>query len=583
MDNQTFVLIIIGVLLLLFAVIIVIILIRSSNNTILNNTTVSTGVVSLPSLLQPCSVPTGNTTPNQYGTTGVCNTGLVCANNNICLAEIGTLCNNYTECVSSATSCSGRCVSGITGFLGASCPCPSGGSLTCTPQSNGYDICLTQDGYPCTTDSDCIARCINGICSSGLSIGEPCLPNQCATGLACNGQNYCQLNGIDNGAENAYCDTTTPALVCDLPLVCTNNFCASSFSTLGTNCSNSLCNLPLLCQTQPPVPPATNQYTICVFPNNNQCNVNCVEGFNCVGTTCIAETSQACNVDANCASGNCTSNNSLFYWNGNGWNNISTTPSDTYSRLIVEYSTGSTPSNVYLVGINALRYYNYALNKWTVAISSPTSKGVIIDACIDHNNNPYLLINTGTATGVIVTDINLNPISNFGTSAGNLIIGGSPVPLNSIDIDINHNVLSTDTSGNLYINSTSQGNLSASKVRNFGNYLSQQNYAYIYDNDGIKTVGQLNNNSFPLFPINNLTYDKIADYSIHVENSTSVPTSVSSSNSNVYAIASPDGVNYEIIENSGGFQTMIPSYVNSTDLIGTNGPDLYLFATSICL
>jgi hypothetical protein len=581
MDTQTIVLIVIGILLLLFAITIVIVLVRSSNNTIANNTNTNTGTLALPSLLQPCDFSSGNTNQNSLGSTGICAVGLVCANNNICVAEIGTICNNFTECVSTASTCSGQCASGATGTLGAFCPCPAGSSLSCVPQSDGYNRCLTLNGFPCLVDSDCVDKCINGLCSGGLPLGSPCIGSECLPPYICNGENYCQIINTDNGAENAYCDITIPALACDLPLTCVNNFCSSTFSTLGTNCASSLCNLPLECVVQPPVPPSLTNFSICVFPDNNTCTINCIENFQCIGTECIAETAQSCNFNINCVSGSCTTNNSLFYWNGNGWNNISTTPSDTYSRLIVEYTTGTTVANIYLVGINALRYYNYTTNKWTVAISSPTTLGVIIDACIDHNNNPYLLINTGTSTGVIVTDINLNPVDNFGTTKGNLIIDGNPVPLQSIDIDINHNIVSNDTSGNLYINAVSQGNLGASKARSFGNYPPVQNYAYI--NDGVKTVGQLNNNTFPLFQINNMTYNKISDYSIHVENSVSVPTSVSATNSNVYMIASSDNINWEIIENSGAFQTSIPGYVNTSSLIGTNGPDLFLFSTSICI
>ena len=577
MNSESISVLIITIIVVILSVVIVVVLLRSSSNAVTTGSTINTGTVALPSLGQLCTYTPGNTNLNDLGSTGICAAGLICAQSGICIADIGTPCIDYSQCTSLANVCSGKCANGVTNVLEGFCPCLSS-DLVCVTQSDGYNRCVLVNGESCTSSNQCLNQCINGICQGFLGLGAACINNnQCASGLSCSSGGNCQPAGVQNGQQNAFCDSKLP---CDSPLFCANNECVSTFSVFGTNCTNSLCNLPLTCVAQPPVPPSSTTYNICTFPYNNAANFVCIQNFTDVGGTCLANTNQSCFTNLNCTSGTCHPNNSLLYWNGTYWQGAVTTPTDVYSRVIVLYRTGSTQANVYLVGAGGIRYYNATSSAWSTIVTNPTPLGIIIDACIDSNNNLFYLIDTASPKGHIVTDSTFIPVSNFGTLDGNLIVGGSPVPLISIDIDINDNIISNDTSGVLYINATSQGNLGATKARAFGNYTPATNYAYI--NNGVKTFGQLNNNTFPLFQINSQTYNKIADYSIHVENSTSVPTSVSATASNILMIASPDNVNYQIILNSGAYQSSLPGYVNYQSLIGTNGTDIYLFNPNIC-
>jgi hypothetical protein len=575
---QTAIVIIVAILVIILIIILTIVLIKNANNTISTN---NTGTTALPLLSQPCLFKAG-TTPNSLGSLGICGTGLICTVNNTCVLDLGTPCGNLTQCTPSANVCSGKCANGPSGGLNQFCPCNEG--LTCVVQSDGFNVCKGSNGSPCVTNNDCLNMCINNVCTGGLSAGSQCLGSQCAPGLYCDPTNHCQPTGIISGQQNAFCFPTT-APTCNNPLVCMDNICQSTFSTLGSNCTNQLCNIPLECDAIPPVPPGNTGVNACVFSNDNTCVNNCVPGFTCTGSKCLAQNFQFCVADSNCVTGNCEGNNSLFYWTGSHWNNLATAPTDTYLRINVLYRNGpndNVVADLYMLGIGGLRFYDFTANIWTITVQNPAPMGNIIDTAIDHNNNPFLMIDTKGTDGVVITDINFNPISNFGTAAGNLIIGGNPVPLNSFDIDVNGNVISTDTNGKLYVNTVMKVNSGASKARAFGNDTTVQNYAYI-SNSGVKTVGQLNNNTFPLFPVKGVSYNKIADYSIHVENSISVPTSVNAAASKFYAIASPDGINYQLILDSAAFQTVIPGYVGAADIVGNNGPDLYLYSARICM
>jgi hypothetical protein len=552
-----------------------------------SGTTGAIGSPGLPGIFQPCNFDNNNRNVNSLGSTGICATGLICGVNNLCVADLGTPCSSFFQCTPESNTCSGKCAFGPVGGLNQFCPCRQNLGLECVTLASGYQTCVYRNGFPCTVDTECVNRCINNVCSGGLSIGSPCSAGQCIAPYECNAQNYCQLPNVQNGSQNAYCNDTNPALFCFAPLSCTDNECTSTSSGLGTVCSNSVCNLPLQCKQQPAVPPGTTGgFQICVFPDNNTCTTNCAPGFVCDlnSNKCIASVGQSCVTDNNCSSDVCNVNSTLLYWTGTKWLNLGTAPTDTFSRLIVEYRTGTSVSNVYLLGTAGLHHYNFGTNTWSLTISSPTPLGPIIDSCIDFGNKVWLLIDTGTSVGPVVVDTNLVPTTQFGTPNGNLIIAGNVIPLSTIDINVNNKIVSSDANGKVYINTVQQTlppSIGARKARAFGNYPPVDNFAYIHFL--VNTVGQLNNNTFPLFTDNGTPFINVTDYSIYVVNSITVPTSVDAANSFIYMIATTDNVNYQIIVNSGAYQSSIPGYVDNTSLIGNNGPDLFLYSTHACV
>lgn len=619
--------IIIIVILLVVVIIGTLIYILYRSNKPLSTATGVTGS-SLPLFGQSCSFVTGNTNTNLLGSVGVCSSGLICLPNGVCVAGPNTPCTNINQCSPLSTTCSGLCLNGPVGGLLEYCPCDS--PLLCVPnQSTGINLCLGPSGYSCTSSDQCVGQCVNNICQGGLAGGQECIGLECGSGLYCDPTGFCQPTGILSGQQGAFCNISPTAPVCDSPLVCQSGVCISTIYEVGANCTapaeTGLCNNYLNCEVMTSILGATAS-TNCIYPYNMACSIQstCAPSYNCVSPLCIAQNNQPCVSNTNCVSGTCTSNNSLLYWNGASWSFVSTTPTDTYNQMITAYSTGASGATgitnaapVYLLGGSFVRQYVPQTNTWTnissTTISSAVNNIIIIEGILlDYENNLYfnLLHNNGTILYSTITDSNLNPISNFGTSDGSLIIGGTKQILSSASFDINQNIFVTIFgSGDVYQNTTYLNVSNASSIQAYGTNPYVTNYAYIDSTTGpakVIAVGELQNLQFPLFLINGQdwiaqTYSIFGTDSAFYEgptggtgatfiNCTAMPGTTGCTfsfnpiKSYVYTIARASSATntYAIVVNNGTYQSELPGYIGEDTLIATNGTDTYLFVTNIC-
>jgi hypothetical protein len=602
-------LIILTAVVLIVVVVVAIFLLRSTPTTISNTATVNPGL-----LYQPCAFNPTNTTPNALGSTGLCGSGFICEINDVCVADIGTLCTSLNDCSSQASTCSGRCSNQPTGGLNQLCPCDNG--TTCVPQTNGFNVCKGTTGTTCATSSDCVGQCINGFCSGGLPEGSACLSQICEPGLYCDPFGFCQPTGVITGEQNAFCIINGQPS-CNPGLRCVSNLCTSTFGTLGSNCLTEFCNDPLKC-TQIPQPGTgeTTNLEVCTFVDDNVCLTTCPPNFACtsVGSIkkCLGSTGQACISNSNCSSGNCTSLAGLLQWagiTGATWNNVATPPSTTFFKMLLGNGVINQQSNVYMLGFTGLWLYNgtwVRLFQQVVIISGIPC--IILDFSVEIDNSGneflYLLVFNNVSLTTLVVDQNLVPITNFGTSNGTLIIDGSPVRITSIGFNNFGDIYCTDPSGNVYKNATPLGNF-GSKIRVYNASVETNNDFAVINSSGVEAVGEIGQGTgnviFPQFtepPLGGLTYNNVANYDMYITyifnpgttgstgstGSTGTTGSfiVSGSGSNVIMIASPDGVNYQIIVNTGNIQTPYPGYVNANTLVATNAVDTYLYTPNIC-
>jgi hypothetical protein len=538
----------------------------------------NTPASSLSTLLEPCNFYNLKTN-NIFGSSGVCSPGLICNNSGLCVADLNTPCTSLAQCSSTATVCSGRCSNDPNGELDELCPCNPG--LECVPTADGYNRCKLKKGSTCNNDSQCVARCVNGFCSSGKPEGSACLSSKdCESGFNCS-LGFCQLNGITTGSQNAYCNNSNSnPPICNPPLTCVDNRCASTYGEFSDNCTSAVCNLPLVCTTQAPIPPSTQPVNICLFIPDNKCERVCMQGFECTGTSnriCKATPGLTCNNNSNCVSNNCTSTPGLFEFDGTNWNNVSTPPVDTYIRFQLSRNN----NDLYCLGTFGVRKFDGT--DWSVIITNPTSKGIIIDFTIDYNDKLIYMINTNTPNKTIIVDSNLNPTNKFGTLNGNLIITGIPQVLNSFDIDINNDIICSSAAGVIYKNSTPliQSGIN-SLCKTYGNYTGSLNYTYYTPNIGVTGVGQLVGTILPRLPVNNSNYNKIADYSIYGTDSSVGNGVFDITKSRFLTISSADSVNYQIILNSGVYQSTLTGYVNSSSRVAVNRDKIYLYTSRVC-
>src|SRR5213080_1494445 len=204
----------------------VILLLRSTPTTTNNISTKNPG-----SLTQPCSFDVSHQTPNVLGSTGICQNGFICEINQVCVADIGTICNSIADCSSETTTCSGRCSNQPNGNLNQLCPCNAG--LNCVPQTTGFNVCKGGFGFPCVNNSDCVGLCTNGFCSGGLPIGSVCQSQICAPpNLYCDPLHFCQEVGTISFQQNAFCQVLSEP-GCSPGLACIDNRCSSTFGILG--------------------------------------------------------------------------------------------------------------------------------------------------------------------------------------------------------------------------------------------------------------------------------------------------------------------------------------------------------------
>jgi hypothetical protein len=606
MGNAFSAIILIGVVIIV-VVVIAVLLLRSTPNPVTNVPTPNPG-----SLSQPCAHDPTNTTPNIFGSTGICGAGYICETNNICVADLGTLCNTLTDCSSQATVCSGRCSTEATGGINKLCPC--GPLSKCVPQPDGYNRCKGTSGAPCVLSSDCIGQCINGFCSGGLQEGSPCISQLCEKGSYCDAKGFCQQIPFISGQQNAFCAVTGEP-TCDPGLRCVDNRCASTFGVLGSNCKTQFCNQPLICTSVPALPGTPTSYSACLFNDNNICITNCPGNFSCttVGLVkkCLGNVGQACIANNNCVNNNCASMSGLLKWTGTTWSNISTPPSEIFTKLRLGNGVAQTPSNVYALGSTGLWRYN---GTWSLLFSKNLSIGTIIDFSVNGvNDNIHLLITTIAGITIIV-DSNLNPIGNFGTANGALVIGSTVIVIANFSFNNFGEVYCNTASGNVYKNATFLGNF-GTKITAYNASNSSANDFAVINGNGVFANGELGNLIFPLFPqppppMPGAIYNKIANYDMYVEyipntgstgitgitgstgcTGTSGSTGstcadgsliVNAATSNIIMIASPDAINYQILVNTSNIQTPYPGYVNANSLVATNKVDIYLLTPKIC-
>lgn len=597
MGNALSVAILIAVVIVI-VVVVAILLLRTTPNPVTNTPTTNPGTLS-----QPCGFSATNTVPNVFGSTGLCNPGFICEANGVCVSDLGTSCNTLTDCSSQATVCSGRCSNGPTGGLNQLCPCT--GLTKCVPQANGYNVCKGLSGSPCLQTTDCIGLCINGFCSGGLPEGSPCISQICSSGLYCDGFGFCQPNGIVTGEQNAFC-VITGAPACDPGLRCVDNLCASTFGVLGSNCATQFCNDPLVCTVIPALPGSPTDINSCLFADNNVCVHTCPGNFICttVGTIkqCLGTTGQACIANSNCSNNTCSNMNGLLQWTGTTWLNVSTPPTDTFSKMLLGTGVTGMQSNVYLLGTTGLWLYN---GTWTLLYSLNTTAGKILDFSImtGVTDTLYLLVLNSSGKTVVLNS-NLTPTNKFGTVDGSLVVGSVTIVIASFSVNNLGDIYSNTSGGNVYKNTTFLGNF-GTKIRAYEATNPSSNDFTVINNLGVQSFGELGNNFFPLFTqpaIGGLTYNVIANYDISLQyidlcgvtgstgaSGTTGCTGSSShvfipntSASNLIMIASPNGVNYQIILNTGNLQTTYPGYVNSSTLIAVNTVDKYLYTPRIC-
>jgi hypothetical protein len=575
---MTYITIILILLLLLF-ILIAVVLIYTTHITAPKPAT-ATPINNISTFGQPCNFYKLNNNKNDLNSSGVCGPGLICSSNNLCINDLNTPCLSLAQCSSAATVCSGRCTTGPVGNLNQNCPCNDG--LSCVPQASGFNVCKLNGGAVCATDNDCVAKCVNNVCTTGRVEGQSCISsNECGTGLYCS-IGFCQLNGITTGAQNAFClSNSIFSPNCSTPLTCVDNRCNSTFGEFGDNCTNTVCNLPLECKVQQSAQVPTDTVNVCIYKPNNKCDKTCISGFTCTPgiptSKCLANTGMTCLANNNCTSGTCTGTPGLFKWTGTRWLNVGTPPNETFKRLqVAKFGT-----NLYTLSTAGIRKFDGS--NWTLVY---TSSNNIIDFTVDYTEKIWILLDTGTSDGRVIVDSNNVPTTKFNTPAGNLIINNIVITIANFDIDIQGDIISTDTTGRLYISSTQvSGIVNASLPRTYGNFAQALNYSYYVPGIGVTGVGQLLNNVFPRLPVEFANYNIISDYSIFGKDFVSLtipPGNLDITTSAFYAIASSDNINYSVILNTGTYQSILTAYVDINSKIANNENVIYLYNKKVC-
>lgn len=340
-----------------------------------------------PGLDDPPVTVTQPATPSSIGEvcniTTLCDSGLICETT--CRGTAGTRCDGNYQCANELYCVGlvlntqgdvlkqGTCEARPSGGLDQ--PCPSCNAGFICDHSLSPALCKGDEGTECTNNDDCFYRvCTSGICEGGMTQADPCTTtftpfvqgtivssSRCELGLICDTTGvttqfgpagtagYCQLEGIDNGTDGAFCMVGEPFPQpsnmlppgCGTGLVCINGVCEVGQQFWGQTCvpggsdpsSLTTCNPPLVCGVGPggPVEPT------CVYPEfPNTCDLtgHCSMGFECLGGDCLASTGTFCTVDSECLLGTCdTEQTKIWRWAGNAKTDPSTARWQLHSAL----------------------------------------------------------------------------------------------------------------------------------------------------------------------------------------------------------------------------------------------------------
>ena len=167
-----------------------------------------------------------------------CTSGLVCQSG-VCKAAIGSTCGTKADCVSSATACTNSvCVTTTAGGLNDPCNTTDqqcGAGLTCTS-----GVCKSNIGQPCSRLSDCVASatgCTGGRCvdtQGGLNQRPPC-----QAGLVADGS-----TGLCRQPNGTSCMSDG---VCLTGSMCTNNVCTPIGGNGNNGGRGSVCTMDSDC------------------------------------------------------------------------------------------------------------------------------------------------------------------------------------------------------------------------------------------------------------------------------------------------------------------------------------------------
>lgn len=299
-----------------------------------------------------------------------------------CKNNISLSCDQGSDCITGVCS-SEICSNGSgpnpplpNGQLGSSCVTASciGNILTCnTLGSNNQNICLYVDNQACTINLDCDSfNCSNSICTIGTPNGYPCSGNSDCQSVNCS-NSICQRTGIVTGVEGSSCVTDLYGggnnyvnTSCNTGFTCSgtqSNLVAGTCKSLNNFmevCTQaSDCSVQFDCTTS--YAEGINKYCLLHYDNPMDIATNkvCPSPFTPSNSSdlisCLGPTNYSCNVNADCASGTCSSNygTSILYYD--------------YSQMIV-------PSLNNLKGSFSLKVQNFPIDNSIISF--------------DYNNHP---------------------------------------------------------------------------------------------------------------------------------------------------------------------------------------------------
>jgi len=453
-----------------------------------------------PGIDKPPVTVTEPATPSTIGefcnTTTLCDSGLVCETT--CRGTTGTKCDGNYQCADELY-CVGLVLSTTGDVLkqgicqarpsgGLNQPCPNCDAGFICDESLNPPVCKANEGTECTANDDCFYRvCTSGVCEGGVIPSDPCrtdfMPfvqgtivssSRCEEGLICDTTRvetqfgpagtagYCQIEGIMNGTDGAFCLAGEPFPQpdnmlqpgCNTGLVCLNGRCEVGQQFWGQTCdvdavlptALNTCNPPLVCGVGPGGPTEPT----CVYPEfPNTCDITgqCSSGFQCVGQTCIALKDIFCSVDTECTTGSCdTDQTKIWRWTGDAKTDPSTARWQLHSEL---------PASVFFNTFNASN-----VTLWGVSLQNDPTTDIGVKITTDSGNSvssalggiyrymlpgtrldrpswdkvfPYQVIETLVISGSTVT--RTTTIKDLTAPNDPLIFEGSPLVVANVKIE----------------------------------------------------------------------------------------------------------------------------------------------------